>query len=84
MSERELIDKLTVDQLKGIMNMITAPKKLWIPFLIVWRYPFQDSKKKVDFKFIRDLNEVEIFTSVEIFSTSLVANHLEKIYSNEK
>lgn len=83
MTTIELLLSLTEAQKQGLRNMLSVSNTNWIPFLEVTRYPYQDaSKKKVELRWINDLNEIDIFTNVEIFSTALIEKDVQEKYKH--
>lgn len=81
MSTYDLLTSLTEAQKQGLRNMLSVDNTKWIPFLEVVRYPFTDaSKKKVEIRWVHDLNDIDILSSVEIFSTALIEKDVQEKY----
>lgn len=83
MSTIELLLSLTEAQKQGLRNMLSVDNTNWIPFLEVTRYPYQDaSKKKVELRWVHDLNEVDILASIYVFSTALLEIDIQEKYKH--
>lgn len=82
MTTAELLQSLTEAQKQGIRNMLSVGADKYKPFFAVYRYPYEDSSKKVLIEWCDDLNEIDILTSCNIFSTSILQHDISTKYKH--